>query len=146
MSITNPAVCKVVLVIQFFNTKKIGSAEIHCQLAEMCGEGVMNEGGNVRKWCRVFSGEKRAVHNGARFRRLSEITEDLKGMVHAHVRVHRRFTLDELYLVSRMFLYRVPYCYSSTPVEKTFLPDTYIHTSIYIYIYIDTFLTSNICS
>jgi hypothetical protein len=26
------------------------------------------------------------------------------------------------------------------------LPDTYIHTSIYIYIYIDTFLTSNICS
>jgi hypothetical protein len=37
-------------VICFFNTKNICPVETHCQLVEMYGEGVMNDG-NVRNWC-----------------------------------------------------------------------------------------------
>jgi hypothetical protein len=56
MSITNPADCYVPSVIRLYNAKNIRPAEIHRQLVEVYGEGVMNEG-NVRKWCRLFNRE-----------------------------------------------------------------------------------------
>jgi hypothetical protein len=54
MSITNPSDCEVSSVIRFWNVKNIPPAEIHHQVIEVCGEGVMNEG-NVNKWCHLIN-------------------------------------------------------------------------------------------
>jgi hypothetical protein len=64
MSITNPANCDVHSVTQFLNAKNIYPAEIHRQLVEEYGKGVMN-GGNVHKWCCLFNGGRADVHNKA---------------------------------------------------------------------------------
>jgi hypothetical protein len=77
MSITNPADCEVRSVIRFLNAKNTHPAEIHRQLVEVYGEGVMNEG-NVRKWCCLDNGGRTDVHSEARSGRPSLITEDLE--------------------------------------------------------------------
>jgi hypothetical protein len=108
MSITNPANCEVRSVIRFLNVKNICPTEIHHQLVEFYGEGVMKEG-NVRKWCHFFNGGRTDVHNESRCGRPSVITKDLKDRVDAHVCENRRFTTDELHevfpYVSRSVLY-----------------------------------------
>jgi hypothetical protein len=48
-NIENPATCEVLSVIRFLNPRNVHLAEIHRQIVEVYGEGVMNEG-NVRKW------------------------------------------------------------------------------------------------
>jgi hypothetical protein len=64
MSITNPANCEVHSGIRFLNVKNVSPAEIHCQLVEIYGEGVVNEV-NVHKWCHLFNGGRTDVHNEA---------------------------------------------------------------------------------
>jgi hypothetical protein len=88
MSITNPTDCEVRLAIPFLNVKTIHPAETHCKLVEVYGEGVVIEG-NVRKWCRMFNGERTDVHNEALSGRLPVITKDLKDRVDANVRENR---------------------------------------------------------
>jgi hypothetical protein len=51
-------------VIQFLNVKNICPAKIHCQLVEVYGEGIMNDG-NVHEWCHLFKGGRTDVHNEA---------------------------------------------------------------------------------
>jgi hypothetical protein len=54
----------IISVIRLFNAKKITlHAEIHHQLVEVYGKGVMNQE-NVHKWC-FFNGGRRDVHNEA---------------------------------------------------------------------------------
>lgn len=64
-------------MIWFLNAKKIQLAEIHCQLIEVYGEGVMNEG-NMHKWCWLLNKGRTNVNGEAQFGRLSVTTEELK--------------------------------------------------------------------
>jgi hypothetical protein len=88
MSITNPDDCEVHSVIGFFIARNICPAQIHHQLVEVYGEGVMNEG-NVHKWYRLFNGRRTDVHDEVRSGCLSVVTEDLKDRVDAHVHENR---------------------------------------------------------
>jgi hypothetical protein len=69
----------------------------------------MNEG-NVRKWCRLFTGRTN-VHDEARSGRPSVITDELTKRVVDHIRANRRFTIDELHEtfpeVSRSVVYEI---------------------------------------
>jgi hypothetical protein len=50
-------------LIRFLNGKNIRLAEIHRQVAEVCGEDGENKG-NARKWCRLFKEDSTNVHDG----------------------------------------------------------------------------------
>jgi hypothetical protein len=76
----------------------IRHVEIHRQLVEVYGEGVMNEG-SVRKWCHLFNGGRPSAHNEALSGHPSVITEDLKDRVDAQVRENSRFAIDEIHEV-----------------------------------------------
>jgi hypothetical protein len=62
--------------------------KVQCQLEEVYGEGVMNEG-NVHKWYHLLNGGRTDVHNEARYGCPSVITEDLKSRVDAHIHENR---------------------------------------------------------
>jgi len=51
--ISDPASCEVRSVIRFINAKGVNAAQIHRELIEVYGPGVMDEG-KVRQWCRQF--------------------------------------------------------------------------------------------
>jgi hypothetical protein len=61
MSITNPANCEVLLVLQFLKAKNICPAKIYHQHVKLYGEVVMNEE-NVQK-CYLFNGERADAQN-----------------------------------------------------------------------------------
>jgi hypothetical protein len=90
MSITNLADCDLHLVIRFMIVKKFRPAEMQRQLIKVHGEGAINEG-NVRKWCRSFSGIE--TRSGCP----PVSTEDFKDRVDAHVHENGRFAIDELH-------------------------------------------------
>jgi hypothetical protein len=89
--------------IRFLNVENVSPAEIHRQIVEMCGEGVMNKV-NVHKWCRLFNGGRTDVHNEARTGCPSVITEDLKDRFDPHICGNRGFTIDELDEVQICFM------------------------------------------
>jgi transposase len=109
-NIENPATCEVRSVIRFLNAKNVRPAEIHRQIVEVYGEGVMNEG-NVRKWCRLFIEGRTNVHDEERSGRPSLVTDDLRKDVNATIEEHRRFTISELHeqfpVVSRSLIQEI---------------------------------------
>lgn len=110
MSVINPADCEVRAVIRFLNAKRVRPAEIHRQLVEVYGEGVMNDG-NVRKWCRLFNEGRTNIHDDERSGRPTVKSEDLVQKVDDEIRQNRRFTIDELHekfqQVSRSVIYAI---------------------------------------
>jgi hypothetical protein len=77
-------------VIEVLNSKDIHPAEIHRQLVEMYGEGVINEG------CLLFNGGRTDVHKEVLSGRLSVIKKNLKD-VNYHVRENMPFSIGQLH-------------------------------------------------
>ena len=73
--ISDPASCEVRAVIRFLNAKGINAAQIHRELIEVYGPGVMGEG-KVRQWCREFKSGRTNVHDEERSGRPSVQTDD----------------------------------------------------------------------
>jgi hypothetical protein len=94
-NIENPAICEVRSVTRFLNAKNVCPAEIHRQIVEVHGEGVMNEG-NVRKLCRLFNEGRTIVHDEEQSGRPSLVTDDLRKVVNANIQQNKRLTISEL--------------------------------------------------
>jgi hypothetical protein len=97
-------------VIRFLNAKNVQLVEIHRQIVEVYGEGIMNEG-NVRKWCRLFNKGRTNVHDEELSGHLSLVTDDLRKGVNAKIQENMRFTISELHeqfqVVSRSLIHEI---------------------------------------
>ncbi|GBN71332.1 hypothetical protein AVEN_190767-1 [Araneus ventricosus] len=108
-TIADPADCEVRSVIRFLNAKNVKPAEIHRQLAEICGENVMTDG-MVRKWVRQFNNGSTNVHDEARSGRPSVVDHGLVAKVNEKMRENSRFTIRML-------------CDEFPQISKTVLPE-----------------------
>ncbi|GBN97709.1 hypothetical protein AVEN_111126-1 [Araneus ventricosus] len=72
-TINRPAICEIRDVIKFLNARNVRHCEMYRQISETYGENAMSEG-MVRKWVRMFIGERENVHDEER---PSLITEEL---------------------------------------------------------------------
>jgi hypothetical protein len=80
-NIENPATCEVLSMIRFLNARNIRPAEIHRQIVEVYGKGVMNEG-NVRKWWRHTGAPKpKSSSRCCRLRNMATVLWDHKGIL-----------------------------------------------------------------
>jgi len=77
-------------IMRFLNTKNVRLAEIWRRIVEVCGEGAMN-GGNVRKWCRLFKEGRTNVHDEEPSGRPSLVTDGLTEGVNAKIRYKEHF-------------------------------------------------------
>lgn len=66
----------VKFVLWFAVLITVVSADIHCQISDVCGENIMSDG-MVHKWARAFKYDGHNVHDEESSGQLSVITEDL---------------------------------------------------------------------
>ena len=93
--IENPADCEIRAVTRFLQAKNIQPADIHRQVCEVYGEGVMSDS-VVRRWCRQFESGRDNVHDDKRSGRPSVVTPDLVQQIEVKIRENRRFTNTDL--------------------------------------------------
>lgn len=79
-AIENPASCEIRSVIRFLVAKNTRPIDIHRQLCEVYGNDVMTESG-VRRWCLMFKGGRKNVHDEERSGRPSIVTEALVAQI-----------------------------------------------------------------
>jgi hypothetical protein len=84
-------------VIRFLNDENFRPAEIHRQIADVHGEGTMQEG-NTRKWCRLFKEGSINVHDEERTKWAPVFGDSrFKRKVNVEIRQNRRFVISELH-------------------------------------------------
>jgi transposase len=93
--IETPADCEIRAVIRFLQAKNIQPADIHRQVCEVYGEGVMSDS-MVRRWCRQFESGRDNVHDDKHSGRPSVVTSDLVQQIKVKIRENRRFTITDL--------------------------------------------------
>jgi len=109
-TIEGAANCEIRSVIRFLNARNVLPCEVHHQICQVYGDNVMSVG-MVRKWVRMFNEGRENVHDEARNRRPSLVSDDLVRKVNERVRDDRRFTTSDLSLqfpqISRTLVYDI---------------------------------------
>uniref|UniRef100_A0A1B6H756 THAP-type domain-containing protein n=1 Tax=Homalodisca liturata TaxID=320908 RepID=A0A1B6H756_9HEMI len=90
-----PRSCELRSVIRFLLARHNKPIEIHRQLCEVYGNGVMSEG-VVRKWCVQFKNGRTNVHDERRSGRPSLVSDELVAKIQKTIRENRHFTITEL--------------------------------------------------
>ncbi|KAG8287931.1 hypothetical protein J6590_027270 [Homalodisca vitripennis] len=80
---------------KIFERKDGKPAEIYCQLRVISGEDMMSEV-MVRKWVKMFNGDRTNMHDENRSGRPSLVTDNLVRAVDQTIQENRRFTMTKL--------------------------------------------------